>query len=154
VMAGDDLASLVDAVLAADVDGRCPRGNYGSMAKGGAPHEAIGPQVSNLHGLSLPVGTDKTWGRIDRTHLPHKARIVRQDLASVGQPLVRSTDWRPRPYGAGHGAHRPPIWQNKGFDHGWQASAIACSPAVSTARLTKQWLQHTLTFNQRVETRS
>ena len=50
VMASDDLASLVHAVLAADVDRRRPRGNYGSMAKGGTPHEAIGLQVSNLHG--------------------------------------------------------------------------------------------------------
>ena len=50
VMASDDLASLVRAVLAADVDRRRPRGNYGSMAKGRAPHEAIGLQVSNLHG--------------------------------------------------------------------------------------------------------
>src|SRR5215471_5747226 len=31
-----------------------------------------------------------------------------------------------------------------GFDHGWQACAIACSPAVSTARLTKRWRQLTL----------
>src|SRR5215471_16363123 len=40
------------------------------------------------------------------------------------------------------------------FGHGWQASVIACSPAVSTARLTKQWWQHTLPLNQTVETRS
>jgi len=50
VTAGDDLAGLVHAVLAADVDHRRPRGNDGSMAKGGAPHEAIGLQVPNLHG--------------------------------------------------------------------------------------------------------
>ena len=50
VMVGDDLASLVNAVLAADVDRRRPRGNYGSMAKGRASHEAIGLQGSNLHG--------------------------------------------------------------------------------------------------------
>jgi len=48
VMAGD-LARLVHAVLAADVDRRRPRGNYGSVAKGRAPHEAIGLQVSNFH---------------------------------------------------------------------------------------------------------
>ena len=50
VMVSDDLASLVHAVLAADVDRHRPRGNYGSMAEGRAPHEAIGLQVPNLHG--------------------------------------------------------------------------------------------------------
>src|SRR5215472_14875783 len=70
VMAGDDLASLVHAVLAADVDRRRPRGNYGSMAKGRAPHEATGLQVSNLRGCSLPADTDKTRACIDYTHLP------------------------------------------------------------------------------------
>jgi hypothetical protein len=50
VLAGNDLASLVHAVLAADVDRRRPRGNDGSMAEGRAPHEASGLQVPNLHG--------------------------------------------------------------------------------------------------------
>src|SRR6516165_9956758 len=40
-----------------------------------------------------------------------------------------------------------------GLTMAWQTSAIVCSPAVSTARLTDQWLWHTLTFNQTVETR-
>jgi hypothetical protein len=30
------------------------------MAKGRAPHQAIGLQLSNLHGRSLPAGSDKT----------------------------------------------------------------------------------------------